>query len=108
MKKSKPLPKRLSGRYKKRVVEKHVKNICMYRLGACNDCHIGIKNIKYGWSKRLPKYSIVNKNYFGSLPPELSCLNEVELELCKYNKIGGHIFSLYGGAHTSIRGHHTL
>ena len=77
-------------------------------MGACDNCHVGIKNIKNGRSACPPKFSIVNKNYFGALPPELSCLNEVELELCKYNKIGGHIFSLHGGAHTSIRGHRTL
>ena len=80
----------------------------LYRVGACDDFHVGIKNIKNGRSACPPKCSIVNKNYFGSLPSELIYLIEVELELCKYNKIGGHIFSLYGGAHTSIRGHHTL
>ena len=41
---------------------------------------------------------------------ELSCLNQVELELCNISRVGGQIFTLYAGSHTSIKikGHHTL
>ena len=42
------------------------------------------------------------------LPYELSYLNQVELELCKFYRVGGHIFTLYSESHTSIKGHHTL
>ena len=45
---------------------------------------------------------------FGMLPYELSCLNQVELELCKISRVGGKIFTLYTGSHTSIKSHHTL
>ena len=35
-------------------------------------------------------------------------MNQVELELCKISRVGGQIFTLYAGSHTSIKGHHTL
>ena len=101
------MPKKIKSGAKKRAIQdKSLENL--YSFGACEECYFQIRNIKSKRSIRPPKYSIINNNFFGPIPPELSCLNEVEMELCKYNKIGGHIFSLYAGAHTSIKGHHTL
>ena len=34
--------------------------------------------------------------------------NQVELELCKLSRVGGQIFILYSGSHTSTKRHHIM
>ena len=77
-------------------------------LGACSGCYQDIVDVITKNCSEPPKWSIANKHFFGMLPYELSCLNQVEHELCKISRVGGQIFTLYAGSHTSIKGHHTL
>ena len=77
-------------------------------LGACRGCYRGINNLVFDNYSDPPEWSITNTLFFGMLLYELSCLNQVELDLCKFSIVGGQIFTLYAVSHTSIKGHHTL
>ena len=77
-------------------------------LGACSGCYKDIHNVISNNCSDPPEWSVANKYFFGMLPYELSCLNQVELELCKISRVSGQIFTLYAGNRTSIKGHHTL
>ena len=72
--------------------------------GACSGCYQqDIQNVVSSNCSEPPEWSIANKHFFGMLPHELSCLNQVDLELCKISRVGGQIFTLYTGSHTSIK-----
>ena len=73
-----------------------------------NSCYQHIKNLHDNNGSEPPEFSIANKHFFGTAPPELSCLNQVELAVCQLSRVQGQIFTLYAGSHTSIKGHHTM
>ena len=57
---------------------------------------------------KVPNFSIANGYCFGEAPPELSCLNPVELTMVSLNRINKHVFSFYGGSHECMKGWHQM
>ncbi len=75
-------------------------------FSCCSECCGALK--QHGHKKTIPRFATANGFHIGESPPELSCLNEVELALVSHARVNSHIFTFYGGAHKSIRGWHTL
>ena len=61
-----------------------------------------------GIVKRPPKQAIANGYVIGKAPPELECLNEVELALVSRVRIHSQTWVFFAGSHKQIKGWHTF
>ena len=80
------------------------------KLGCCKEC----KNALYNSSRRKDtnghpcKFAIINGLMIGTAPRCIEALNDVELAMLSKGRCEKHIFSYTAGAHSQIRGFHTI
>ena len=78
----------------------------------CNDCRLTMEASVAKKVKRIdvkpPKQAIANGYLIGDPPPELACLNQVELALISRVRIYCQSWVFFGGCHQQIKGWHTF
>ena len=87
-----------------------VKTMGKEKLGCCMQCKSALKNMKSRTNQNCHpcKYAIANGLMIGSAPQCMEMLNDVELALLSKARCEKHIFSYTAGAHSQIKGFHTI
>ncbi len=60
-------------------------------FSCCSECCSALK--QRGHKKIIPRFAVANGFHVGEAPPELACLNEVELALVSHARVNSHIFT---------------
>ena len=80
------------------------------KLGCCKECKNGLKNAtrRKNQNGHPCRFAMANGLMIGTAPKCIEDLNDVEIALVSKGRCEKHIFSYSAGAHTQIRGFHTI